>query len=161
MADRNWETFLALLRAGLWEQAVRLPGALDETTWNLMLQQARDQAVTGILLRGVAHLEETQLPPAPVRMRLIAETDLLDRKGRLAGSVEQSVLSLFRQEGLHPVVQKGSQSARHYPHPELRVSGDVDLYIQEDEFGRAVTLVDDARRAPDGSYLFKRQGVTV
>ena len=156
-----WDTFLVLLRAGLWEKDVQLAETPDEQAWENLLQGAREQAVTGLLLRAVAHLSEAQTPPAPVRMRLIAEADLLDRKGSRVERAEQSVLALYQNAGLHPVIQKGSRSARHYAVPALRVSGDVDLFFPEAEFSQAVALAHEARKAPDGSYVFKQEGVTV
>ena len=161
MDNRMWDTFLTLLRAGLWEKDVQLAQKPDENEWERLLQGAREQAVTGLLLRAVAHLDEAQTPPAPVRMRLVAEADLLDRKGSRAAAAEHAVLSLYRDAGLHPVVQKGSRSARHYAFPALRVSGDVDLFFPESEFQKAVSLAPSARKAPDGSYVFKEEGVTV
>lgn len=161
MAASTWDCFLTLLQAGLWEKDVELPDTPDEATWELMLRWARDQAVTGLLLRSFTHLPEHQVPPATVRMRWIVEADLLDRKGTRVARVEQEALALFLKEGLQPIIQKGSRSARHYAYPALRISGDVDLFFPEASFDRAVTLVPDARRAPDGSYVFKREGVPV
>lgn len=161
MDNRMWDTFLVLLRAGLWEKDVTLAGEPDEKEWAFLLQGAREQAVTGLFLRAVAHLGEAQTPPAPIRMRLIAEADLLDRKGSRVEAAEQAVLSLYRGAGLHPIIQKGSRSARHYAFPALRVSGDVDLYFPASEFDRAVALSQGARKMPDGSCVFKKEGVTI
>lgn len=161
MDNRMWDTFLSLLRAGLWEKDVRLTQAPDENEWGLLLQGAREQAVTGLLLRAVAHLGEDQTPPASIRMRLVAEADLLDRKGHRTLAAERSILALYQGAGLHPIVQKGSRSALHYAVPALRVSGDVDLYLPGEEFDKAVALAPGARKAPDGSYSFKQEGVTV
>ena len=161
MDNRMWNSFLTLLRAGLWEKDVQLAHTPDENEWERLLQGAREQAVTGLLLRAVAHLNEAQTPPAPVRMRLVAEADLLDRKGSRAEAAERSVLALFQGAGLHPVVQKGSRSARHYAFPALRVSGDVDLYLSDKEFEKGVALAPGGRKAPDGSHVFKQEGVTV
>lgn len=161
MAETTWNCFLDLLRAGLWEKDVQLKEAPDEKNWELLLQWAREQAVTGLLLRGVAHLPEAQTPPAPIRMRLIAEADLLDRKGTHSSRIEKDIVGQFTRAGLQPIVQKGSRSARHYAYPALRVSGDIDLYFPPETFSKAVALVPDAKREPDGSYVFKREGVPV
>ena len=51
------------------------------------------------------------------------------------------ILSLLAAENLPCVILKGSSSAMNYPKPELRCSGDIDLYFSPDEINRAQALL--------------------
>ena len=44
MSDSVWHTFTALLRAGLWEQELRLPSVPDAAGWERLLSLRRSQA---------------------------------------------------------------------------------------------------------------------
>lgn len=158
-ADRHWNTFLALLRAGLWEQAVRLDTLPDASGWEALRRTALDQAVLGLFLRGVAHLPEDQLPPPDERALMQRwERAVTGVSARIA-RVEADLLPQLRQAGVHPVIQKGSTAARFYPRPELRQGGDIDIFCPE--FDRARALFPDARTASDGAAVFMRDGVPV
>ncbi len=161
MPDRIWNTFMELLRAGLWEQDLRLASAPDATGWEQVLQLGREQAVMGLLLRGIAHLPEDQrLPEALQPVRQAWQTAFSRAAARYA-RVQETLLEQLDGAGLHPVVQKGSEAAKYYADPSVRQAGDIDLFLPEDEFQRALALVPDAQAAPDEAAYFVRDGVTV
>lgn len=156
-----WDLLTALLCGGLWERDTVLPVVPDAARWDAVLQAAREQTVTGLLLRGIARLPETQLPPSGMRLQLLADADAIERSGEAMARTEAALLAFFAEAGLRPMVQKGSQAAKYYAYPQLRRCGDIDLYLPESEFGQALRLVPKARTAPDGSAVFRFDGVTV
>lgn len=158
---RKWNWLMTLLRAGLWERDTTLASVPDAVQWNAVLETAHAQAVTGLLLRGLEHLPQEQLPPQPLRLRLMAETISLERASAAQVRTETDLLAFWIGKGLHPLVMKGSRAARHYLHPELRSCGDIDLFFPEDEFARAKALVPEAVTEPDGSAVFTRDGIPV
>ena len=160
MPDRT-DIFFALLRAGLWEQDLRLPSAFSAEDWQAILQTARQQAVLGLVYRGIAHLSGDQMPPADQRLLLLAEIDRIERRGRRMEEAQQELLRRFRDAGLHPLVQKGSEAGKYYPQPLLRESGDIDLFFAGEEFDRAKALPPGVRTAPDGAGVFTFRDVTV
>lgn len=161
MPDAIWDTFLSLLRAGLWEQDLRLPAALDADDWERLLELGRGQAVMGLLLRGIAHLPAEQRPPKALQPVLQAWEEAFSRANARYSRVQADVLSQLAAAGLHPVVQKGSEAAKYYADPSARQVGDIDLFLPEGEFARARALFPDARKASDGAVVFARDGVTV
>ncbi len=48
---------------------------------------------------------------------------------------------MFRRAGIEPVLLKGEGVARYYPEPMLRECGDIDLYVGEESFDKACSLV--------------------
>ena len=54
MTERVWNTFLSILRAGLWEQELQLGDVPDAAGWEQVLGLSRGQGVMGLILRGIA-----------------------------------------------------------------------------------------------------------
>lgn len=161
MRQTLWLSLTLLIRAGLWEQDATFPHAPDARCWSALLDAARQQGVTGLLLRGIAHLPENQIPPPDLRMRLIAEADAIERTNESMAATEEKLLGLFSDAGLHPLIMKGSQAAKYYEYPQLRGCGDIDIYLPEDDFEKALELVPAASVEPDGSAVFSSAGITV
>lgn len=159
MHNGDWNTFLELLRAGLWEQDLRLPAVLDKAGWEQVMQRGRNQGVMGLLLRGVTHLPADQQPPETVLPELLRWHTALERTYERHARVEAALLEGLTAAGVHPVVQKGSESAKYYLLPAMRQVGDIDVYCPE--FDLARTVAADARMASDGAAVFERDGVTV
>jgi len=160
-SDQEWSMFLRLLRAGLWERSVYLPKLPDEASARRLLEMGRNQAVVGLLLRSVTHLPKDQVPPSSIRMQLLAESDEIERQNLQINLVERETRAFFEQHGLRPIVQKGSQAAKHYAMPLLRQSGDIDFYLPGESFRKACALVPDGSLSADGSFVFLRKGVVV
>ena len=167
MSLQAWNIFMELLRAGLWEQDLRLSAVPDAAGWEQVLQTARAQGVMGLLVRGVAHLEQDQRPPEAVQRMLQAWQTALERASARHDRVQAELLAELHAAGLHPLVQKGSEAARHYDFPQLRQAGDIDLFCQELAQGASGqgaslrALFPQARIASDGAAVFVRDGVTV
>ena len=159
MQNEAWNTFLKLLRAGLWEQDLRLPAALHPDTWEALMQLARSQSVMGLLLRGMVHLPDDQQPPETLHPELLRWRKALEHTFERHAQVQAPLIGELSAAGVHPVVQKGSEVAKYYPLPALRQVGDIDVYCPE--FDRARSLVQEARMASDGAAVFVRDGVTV
>ena len=161
MPDQVWNTFLELLRAGLWEQDLRLAAVPDAAGWERLFRLGREQAVMGLVLRGAAHLPEGQRIPEELQPLAQAWETAASRAGARYAQVQEALLAEFAAAGLHPVVKKGTESAKYYADPSVRQAGDIDLFLPEGEFQRALALVPEAQASPDEAAFFVRDGVTV
>ncbi len=136
----NINTFFALLRAGLYGVPVgggELPDVID---WEAVVALARKHAVLGVIIESIRLLPEGLRPTGPMvdrmnkyALRLIKSNVGLDRK------VAQLVL-FFERHGIHGVLLKGQGIARSYRVPQMRQTGDIDFYVGESQYGRAVEL---------------------
>ena len=161
MPDRK-DIFFSVLRAGLWEQDLRLSDAPSREDWLALLQLARQQAVLGLFYRGMTRLPAEQLPASDLRMSLLAEVDRLERRGSELVRVQEALLARLAEAGLHPLVQKGTEAAKYYPRPLLRESGDIDLYFTPVQFSHARELMaPGVPLAPDGSLVYRFRDVVV
>ena len=159
------QVFFALLRSGLWERPLvaselAAAAALDETGWAAILQCAREQTVTGLLYRAVTHLPSDFKLPDGYVLDLMAFAGGLTRENQAKRAVTKQLFDECAAAGLHPVVMKGQSVASYYAHPELRTSGDIDLYFPKDEFHQALELL-GGEVAPDGTHHISRSDIDI
>lgn len=161
MSDSVWNTFLALIRAGLWEQDLQLPSEPDVDAWEQVLTLGRKQAVMGLVMRGIAHLPEEQRSLEELQPVLKAIEEALSRANERYARVQVALFHCLAEFKLHPIVQKGSEAAKYYANPSVRQIGDIDLYLPEAEFRRARSLFPRARKTADGALVLARDQVLV
>jgi len=161
MPDACWDTFLALLRAGLWEQDLRLPSVPDTAGWEQLLALSREQAVMGLLLKGIAHLPTEQRPPEELQPILLTVEGAFARANARYAHVQAELLQQLADAGLHPVVQKGREAAKYYADPSARQVGDIDVFLPEGELQRAWALFPSAKMASDGALVLTQDLVSI
>ena len=123
-----------------------------------VLEQARRQTVTGLVYLALEK-KEFHLPEDVITKLMISVSSLVNRNIKLQ-AVETSVLEMFGH--LHPVVMKGSVCAARYPSPQMRESGDIDLYFSPEDYPAAVNLLcGDYSVNSDEGVCFFRDGCTV
>ena len=161
MSDRVWNSFLAILRAGLWERALQLSSVPDTAGWEQLLALSREQAVMGLLLKGIAHLPAEQRPPEELQPILRTVEEAFARANARYARVQGELLQQLADAGLHPVIQKGSEAAKYYANPSARQVGDIDLYLPKGELSRAWKFFPTAKMASDGALVLARDLVTI
>ena len=132
-----------MLRSGLWggadDEVTSFPLTAEE--WKKVREEAARQAVIGTIFSGICLLPEQLMPDEDELSVWMALADKTERRNGKMGKVLKDLTAKFVKGGLHPVLQKGLAVARYYPRPELRSSGDIDLYFGED-LGKAVRLIE-------------------
>lgn len=114
-----------------------LPGRID---WKAVIALAKKHVVFGIIIESVQMLPERLRPSGAVAaemnrfaLGLIQTNIILDNTiARLSG--------FFEQHGIKGVLLKGAGVARYYRQPQMRQSGDIDFYVGNTVFKRAVGL---------------------
>ena len=157
--DQSLELLLRILRGEL------PPPGLDEESWMDLLRTAGRQTVTGLLYKAAEGFPEGFRLPDRVLFTLLAQVRRIVRRNQELAGVEKEVLELLSQGGVRATVMKGSSCAARYPAPELRTGGDIDLYIPETDFGKALEGLRgagiDCASKPDASAAFLLRGCEV
>ncbi|MBQ9844164.1 MAG: nucleotidyltransferase family protein [Oscillospiraceae bacterium] len=118
------KTLLKLLRQALWEDGSSLSAEVD---WNLIDTMAKQQGVISLAYDGAVALKAAL--PEEIRQTWNRLTLAgVVRNERLLAAQDE-VLSWLDAAGIPAAILKGSSVARHYPQPELRVLGDVDILV--------------------------------
>lgn len=154
------KALLALVKAGLWEQDVEQVFSLSGSEWREVLLSAKNQTVLGLVYKGLEHLPSASTEPSDQEyLKLAVDVEKCEARNRKMAKVQNLLFEEFKAAGLHPIQLKGQSVARLYPNPELRQSGDIDVYFSADEFDKAVP--EGAQMAADGSAEYMRDDVIV
>lgn len=161
--------FLVLLNTALSGSAPEGGGISILTSaktddWQKIAAISREQNVTGLVGDAVTNLPEEIQIPENVFLYFLAEKEKCAIRGRGMASVADSVIRVFEDAGLNPILMKGPSTAAFYPRPELRSYGDIDLFFIPDEFNKAREIAQSEKDfivASDGSFHFKKGDVDV
>ena len=129
------DAFMALLRAGLWEQGVKLM-PYDPLDFDALYELADEQSVIGLLAAGLEHVEDRKVTK-PEALKFLKKVFSLEGwNSEMNGFIEK----LFRRlgkAGIHAVLVKGQGVAQCYGRPQWRSYGDVDLLMDDGYYARA------------------------
>ena len=142
-----------------WERRFLSMGGND---WKTLITLSREQAVNGLVYDALRLVDGRVTLPEETSLELMLDASRISlRTRRLCRETEQ-VCATLSKAGFHPVVMKGASLAAMYPEPDLRISGDIDLYILPKELPEACRILNrqygQGQPAPDGSFHYSVNG---
>ncbi len=135
MKDIVISHFFSLLRAGLWEQNPGIP-AEEPIDFEALFKVAEEQSVLGVVTAGIEHLEGREVSKYEVKDFMWQVIYLDDRNA----SMNAFIADLFKRlegEGIRAMLVKGQGIAQCYERPMWRMSGDIDLLLDADNYLKA------------------------
>lgn len=122
--------FFRYIRMGLWKKEEAYPGKpLSTEEWEELFRMAHRQAITGLLIDGVA--QDAQRPDQVLWDSWVAHLFFLERANRYIAQRGEAWIEKLAQAGIPAMVFKGSSVASWYPEPWHRSHGDVDIVITD------------------------------
>ena len=143
--DNNQQALLALVRAGLWEQEVRLP-YFDLLDLGKVYQLAEKQSVVGLVAAGLEHVRDVKVPKEVILQYVVTALKLEDRNLAMNRFISNTVKSM-RNKGIYTLLVKGQGLAQCYNRPLWRPCGDVDFFFSRDEYPKAVIFISNHNNA--------------
>ena len=134
--NRLKQAFLVLLRQGLWSRKETATNLFPLTSeeWMQIYDMAVKQTVQGIVYDGISLLPKEWQAPRTILIRWTVAIDQLERMNRQQNTLLNTLPQIFGQEPAIPYqVLKGQGIAAHYPKPQHRICGDIDLYFGNEE----------------------------
>ena len=128
-----------MLRAGLWEQGVRL-AAYEPIDYAALYRLAEEQAVVGLIAAGLEHVEDIRvkkLDALPFFMEVVA----LEGRNQAMNAFIGETVEKMRAAGIRALLVKGQGVAQCYERPQWRTSGDVDFLLDGEEYEQAKALL--------------------
>lgn len=122
------DNFYKLIRISLGESAEDFP-ILDSTQWQQLYTLSRQQAIVGIIYKSIERLAKEKRPPRELLFKWIAATERIKLANQHINITVPKVESQFRKCGFQSCILKGLGISQLYPNPELRTSGDIDIWI--------------------------------
>ena len=130
--NKTVESFLALVRAGLWERDFPIL-TYGEPDFGGILKLAREQSVQGLVAAGLEHVTDVKIQKADA----VPFMKAVLRVEKSSEAINQFVSELFLdmdKEGMKSVLIKGQGVAQCYERPLWRSVGDVDLLVEKENY---------------------------
>lgn len=126
--------FLDLLRAGLLRETPNpaLFVNIKNHEWRDIFNMAQKQSVLGLIYSGISRLPKDLMPERDMLLQLYGITEQIRKRNILIDSVTREICGWFEQAGLEPIILKGRSVGALYAEPDLRQSGDIDLFFHRD-----------------------------
>ena len=156
----NQQAFFALVKAGLWEQEVRLSQykGIDFTTIQSI---AEEQSVVGLITAGLEQVTDVKVPQE-ILLQFIGSTLQIEQQNKAMNGFVAKLIGRLRKEDVYAILVKGQGIAQCYEKPLWRSSGDVDLLLSEDNYDKAKkVLMPLAIDAEKEFKTFKHLGMTM
>ncbi len=162
--DNTIESFFALLRAGLWGEAganLNVNHNLNKgTDWQEVYRLATEQSVLGLVLAG---LERSDVkPPQLLLLQRIGEVQVIEQRNKEMNAFMADLIEKLRKNDIYTLLVKGQGIAQCYEKPLWRCSGDIDLYLSDDNYQKAKTLFVPLASSVEEEYLKEQPlGMTI
>ncbi len=137
--DNNQQAFFALLRAGLWGKEVQLVpfGQID---FAKVLSLAQEQSVVGLIAAGLDHVSDTKVAKTDV-LQFIGQSLQLEQQTTAMNYFIGVIVDKMREAGIYTLLVKGQGIAQCYEKPLWRSCGDVDLFLDAENYKKAIDFL--------------------
>ena len=163
MKKRNKNTvkaFYALLKAGLWEQGVRLL-PYSPLDFDALYQLAEEQSVVGLIAAGLEHVEDTK-PAKQQGLPFMKSVISIEGRNSAMNYFIGVLVEKMREAGIYALLVKGQGVAQCYERPLWRSCGDVDFFLSEDSYLKAKDyLIPLAAKVEEEYVREKHLGMTI
>ncbi len=156
--DNNISAFFALVRAGLWEKEVRLSPYMG-IDFARVFRLAVEQSVVGLVAAGLEHVSDVKLPKESV-LQFVGETMQLERRNQSMNDFIGVLVEQMGDAGIYTLIVKGQGIAQCYERPLWRACGDVDFFLNEENYPKAKSFLIPLSRSvnPEGG---RHLGMTI
>ena len=136
--NKNQQVLLELVRAGLWNREFQLLPS-DNIDFTQIYRLAQEQSVLGIVLAGLEF--SSVKPPQVLLLQWIGEVQVLEQQNKAMNSFIEKLIGILRNADVYALLVKGQGIAQCYEKPLWRSCGDVDLFLSEDNYRKAIQVL--------------------
>lgn len=129
------KAFFVLLQAGLWEKEVRL-AVYGDVDYAAVYRLASEQSVVGLLAAGLEHVVDVKIPQE-LALIIAGEVLQLEQRNKAMNEFIASLVNQLRDKGINTLLVKGQGIAECYERPLWRACGDVDLFMDDENYVKA------------------------
>lgn len=129
------QAFFELVRAGLWEKKARL-SQFGKVDCEEVMRLAEEQSLVGLITAGLEHVVDVKAPK-DVLLQLVGQTLQLEQQNTAMNYFIGILVDKMRKSGIYTLLVKGQGVAQCYERPLWRSCGDVDLFLNDDNYKKA------------------------
>ena len=148
------DVFFALLRAGLWEEEVRLQ-PYSPIDFQAVFDLAVEQSVEGLLAAGLEHVTDMKIVKADA-VPFLKKVFKLEGRNAAMNAFIGDLKHRLDGAGIDFILVKGQGVGQCYARPQWRYSGDVDLLFTSEGFEKAKAFFRPLVKAFDPDNDFTR-----
>lgn len=158
--NSNHKAFFSFVKAGLWEKEVWL-SEFGEVDFQQIYNLAKEQSVVGLVAAGLEHVQDMKVPQTDAL--IFAGTALqLEQRNNVMNAFISWLIEKLREKGVYALLVKGQGIANCYERPQWRASGDVDLFLSDDNYEKAKNfLLPLASSVDEEGVVAKHQGMII
>ena len=135
----NHLAFFSLVKAGLWDKDVELR-KYGTTDFDEIMRLAEEQSVVGLITAGLEKVVDVKVPQE-ILLQFIGSTLQIEQRNKSMNEFVAQLIERIRKDGIYAILVKGQGIAQCYERPHWRASGDVDLFLSDDNYNKAQTLL--------------------
>ena len=156
---------LTLVRMALWRHQEPLPE--QKPDWNAVYTQAKRQTLVGLVAEAIPMLPVHLHPDAGMKIKFLSYAIQIVQSHSVINQKLADVKKRLDEHKVHSVLLKGQGVASYYPNPQSRQCGDIDIYVGNDNFAKAIEIlnpgadVDVSKYRNEKHYNFHAGGVDI
>lgn len=154
MVDIEQIVFLNLVKAGLWEQDVDLR-EFGTTNYSHIMQLATEQSVIGLVAAGFEHVADVNVP-REMALLYAGQAIQLEQRNKAMNAFVAELIESLRRKDIYTLLVKGQGLAQCYVKPLWRASGDVDLFLSDNNYQRAADYLKTKASSVDEENDYKK-----
>ncbi len=131
----NQQAFFTLVRAGLWEHEAKLL-PFRGIDFAVLQQLAEEQSVVGLITAGLEHVTDMTVPKEEL-LQFIGLSLQLEHQNKQMNTFIEGLVDRMRMADIYTLLVKGQGIAQCYERPLWRASGDVDFFLDDDNYEKA------------------------
>ena len=127
--------FFSLLKAGLWEKNIQLI-PFEPIDFDALYQLADEQSIVGLLAAGLEHVEDRKVAKREA-LSFLKKVYSIETKNASMNQFIDALFQELKENGIFSVLVKGQGVAQCYERPQWRSSGDIDLFLDSNNYEKA------------------------
>lgn len=160
LLDNNKQAFLALVRAGLWEQEARLL-PFGEVDFSEVQRLAEEQSVVGLVAAGLEHVVDVKVPQVDF-LTFVGRAVQIEQQNSAMNDFIGVLIDKMRKAGIYTLLVKGQGIAQCYERPLWRSCGDVDLFLSDENYIKAKEFLIPLASSVDSEWTTEKHlGMTI
>lgn len=157
---KNYKAFLALVRAGLWEEEVLL-STFGDIDYKEVYRVSEEQSVVGLVAAGFEHLKDVK-PPQDDILTFVGTALQIEQRNFSINECVAWLIQKFKEEDIYALLVKGQGVAQCYERPFWRTAGDIDLLLDVPNYKRAkMVLIPIAEHCDDEDAVALHQAMSI
>lgn len=158
--DANKEIFFSLLKAGLWEREVKIPAG-SNVDWGQIHRLAEEQSVVGLMAAATEQVKGMTIPQEWA-LQFIGEALVIEQRNKAMNAFVGKLMERLQGAGIRALLLKGQGIGQCYGRPLWRTCGDVDLFLNEEDYAKSKDLLLPAASSVEKEHKKKKhQGMTI